>query len=981
MATRDLAIRLSLTNAEAVKAALVELGDRGQGALKLIEAASDRAGTSSAKFEATIRRLKESLDPAIRAQADMARGQDMLAEALKRGTLTGDEHGRFLKLLKDRCAEAGGAVTAMGNAHGMATWQIQAVSHSVRASAEMLMAGQSPIRTFAMEGMRLTSVFGAGSLAIIGWGAAIAALAAPVALGLAHLMKMEDEARRLSVALKAMGDSARLSVGDLKSVITSSSQKGPFGHDDAVAMVQALLKNNQLGGDTFRRVASLAGDFAAASGQDMAKGAEQLAEAVTKGYEGVKRFDEQWNLLTASELANIRTLFEHGQKVEAVTLFLDKANARFKGLAEEGMGGAAKAAHDLGLAWEHLLETLSHTGMVEGARNALTSLVTEAAALLGNQDAQVTSLKSKIADLESLRKAVATDFARGNVDRQLADAKAELARIEDERRTGVTVGKDGKSLSAPMPPPPAPVVSPETEANDALERDRKKLVDLQSEYAKTAAAMRLPQAARELALVAIKAEDEALKLNLGSQGAAELKALRLGEAKLKLVTATRDSITAMLREAAATDTLTAAIGKGYDAKLAAQKQVYVEAEAKKNPFADRQALSDAFDAKAEAERRNREATTAHDLDRQIESERRLADARMRGAEAARQEGIASEASRRHEDEGLDEAALRTRLQALDAERQRQDLLAKAKSLNPSLTYQEEIDAIDRLRQSKEGAQVTEQQYSRATEDAVLRRLSAEKDWVSGAERALISYRRSIEDSATAMEQGLTRALKSTEDAFVKWATTGKLSATDLFNTIAEEAVRAAYRMAIVAPLFGAAGAGSGLFGGMIASLGGLFSNGGTSAGGSVPVPDTGNFAIAHSGGLIGLDLLETRSFNPSVFANAPRFHGGGLVGGERPIVAKVGEGVFTPKQMDNADRILSAAISQPAVGVVVNVNNNASGTQARAEQSQGPDGRIHLDVIVEELEGRMTRRIGRGEGMAPMLEHRYGLNPAAGAYR
>ncbi len=444
MATRDLSIRLSLSNAEAVKSALVELGDRGQGALKLIEAASDRAGASSAKFEATIQRLKESLDPAIRAQEQMARGQDMLAEALKRGSVTTDEHGRFLKLLKDRCAEAGGAVTAMGNAHGMATWQIQAVSHSVRASAEMLMAGASPVRTFAMEGMRLTSVFGAGSLAVMGWGVAVAALAAPVALGLSHLMKMEDEARRLSVALKAMGDSACLSVGDLKSVITSSSQKGPFGHDDAVAMVQALLKNNQLGGDTFRRVASLAGDFAAASGQDMA-------------------------------------------------------------------------------------------------------------------------------------------------------------------------------------------------------------------------------------------------------------------------------------------TLTNAIGKGYDARLAAQKQVFVEAEAKKNPFADRQALSDAFDAKAESERRNREATTAHDLDRQIESERRLADARLRGAEAARQEGIATEASRRHEDEGLDEAALRTRLQALDVVRQRQDLLAKAKSLNPALTYQEEIDAIDRLRQSKEGALVTEQQYARATEDAALRRLSAEKD--------------------------------------------------------------------------------------------------------------------------------------------------------------------------------------------------------------------------------------------------------------
>ena len=34
----------------------------------------------------------------------------------------------------------------------------------------------------------------------------------------------------------------------------------------------------------------------------------------------------------------------------------------------------------------------------------------------------------------------------------------------------------------------------------------------------------------------------------------------------------------------------------------------------------------------------------------------------------------------------------------------------------------------------------------------------------------------------------------------KWAMTGKFSVKDLFNTIAEEALRAAYRMAVVGPL-------------------------------------------------------------------------------------------------------------------------------------------------------------------------------------
>jgi hypothetical protein len=40
-----------------------------------------------------------------------------------------------------------------------------------------------------------------------------------------------------------------------------------------------------------------------------------------------------------------------------------------------------------------------------------------------------------------------------------------------------------------------------------------------------------------------------------------------------------------------------------------------------------------------------------------------------------------------------------------------------------------------------------------------------------------------------------------------------------------------------------------------------------------------------------------------------------------------------------------------------------------------------IDVFVEQMEIQMSRKIGRGEGLAPTLERRYGLNPAAGAYR
>lgn len=42
---------------------------------------------------------------------------------------------------------------------------------------------------------------------------------------------------------------------------------------------------------------------------------------------------------------------------------------------------------------------------------------------------------------------------------------------------------------------------------------------------------------------------------------------------------------------------------------------------------------------------------------------------------------------------------------------------------------------------------------------------------------------------------------------------------------------------------------------------------------------------------------------------------------------------------------------------------------------------LSLNIIVEQIEASLTRNITRGEGIAPVLEQRYALNPAFGSYR
>lgn len=57
------------------------------------------------------------------------------------------------------------------------------------------------------------------------------------------------------------------------------------------------------------------------------------------------------------------------------------------------------------------------------------------------------------------------------------------------------------------------------------------------------------------------------------------------------------------------------------------------------------------------------------------------------------------------------------------------------------------------------------------------------------------------------------------------------------------------------------------------------------------------------------------------------------------------------------------------------------GTKASVQQSKNASGGMDLKVIIEQVTSMMSRDINRGDGLAPTLENRYGLNAAMGATR
>lgn len=325
---------------------------------------------------------------------------------------------------------------------------------------------------------------------------------------------------------------------------------------------------------------------------------------------------------------------------------------------------------------------------------------------------------------------------------------------------------------------------------------------------------------------------------------------------------------------------------------------------------------------------------------------------------------------------------RQRIEALQLQREMLDLSDTERAVLQARTDLEKAAASAR----KEANQIEDAslrvQTLEAINDALSRQLPIVEDLVRanaeyqrsfeyGAKSALKSYIDDATNAAKRAQQVTVNAFRSMEDALTRFVMTGKLDFRSLADSIVADLVRIQIQRAITLPLTN--------------WLGSVIPGMGTTAGGAFPAGSSDLMGtmvnVAHSGGVIGADALTTRSVHPALFTDAPRFHTGGIVRGEVPIIAQEGEAVFTRGQMRALGAALSARQTSPAVNVQVNVVNKANGVDARIEQQRQPDGGLRLDVFIEQIEGRMARAISQGTGIAPTLERRYGLNPAMGAVR
>jgi hypothetical protein len=194
---------------------------------------------------------------------------------------------------------------------------------------------------------------------------------------------------------------------------------------------------------------------------------------------------------------------------------------------------------------------------------------------------------------------------------------------------------------------------------------------------------------------------------------------------------------------------------------------------------------------------------------------------------------------------------------------------------------------------------------------------------------LKSFIETAKDWGNGLRQTLTGAFSSAESAFRSFVNTGKFDFKSLVSSILADLAVLSFRRAVLAPLANA------LFGGL--------------GGGNLLA------GVAHSGAVAGL-TGSTRSVPTALFATAPRYHSGGIVGlrpDEVPAILQRGERVLSRQETAS----YGAAQNGPQP---ITIHIDARGAQAGVAEQIAEKLTEVLPSVRKIAREEVSMRLGRG---------------------
>lgn len=361
-------------------------------------------------------------------------------------------------------------------------------------------SGQSPFTVAIQQGPQITQLFGglANTIAAIPRGFLIAGAAAAgfFALfgpGMAAAAASAERQRQFNIELQATGNIASVTAERLDALVKLEARRAGGDRAETRAALSTFIGNPNLDSEQdLSRALGLARDLARVQGQELPAAAADLNRSLDGTVAGARRLDQTYNILTASELEQIRALEEQGRKREAANILLEAAERRFKGLNEQGISPTTKYLKELGNAWSDFADKVGRAQITQGMMWAGTQVLKGAAMPFGGppeiiarlaspngnngltQDvineerARLNDAESRLADLrEKSRQAIkplTIDADIKTAEKRVAELRANVASLENDLR------KAGAETTAKQT----------TTVNAEIERQRKEVSELLS---------------------------------------------------------------------------------------------------------------------------------------------------------------------------------------------------------------------------------------------------------------------------------------------------------------------------------------------------------------------------------------------------------------------------------------------------------------------------------------------------------------------
>lgn len=779
---------------------------------------------------------------------------------------------------KAASAAAAAAADAAAAAAAKATPQLNAMGMSAKATANAmrqvpaqmtdivvsLQGGQKPLSVLFQQGGQLKDMFGGAGNAARALGTYVLGLVNPFTiaaaavgtLGLAYYQG-QKEANAYSLAIIGSGNAAGTTVGQMQGMAAAISKATGATQAAAADAVAQFAAGSNASATQLQAFATVAIKVQRTLGTAVGDTVKQFAELGKDPVAASVRLNETTNYLTLSLYQQIKALEDQGRTTEAATLaqkaFADAMSNRADNFSAN-LGTLERAWLTIGDAAKNAWDKMLDVGRASTPESKIEELQArlKAGSQLPGQRTQQGAYLSKDgrialeAELQTANRVVLRNF----------EAAASVRALNEQVKARIELDKIAKQFESPK-------------------QKREKELTVAREVSKNAGG-----SAEELALIEKgirekykdKVTPRGPKDNSAAQEAKAALALDLDAIKAAMVAETDayanhgkvlDAMRAggLVSEGdyyAAKAALLELDGEAQDAAFQAEiNRLNAEREtgllSGKDAITNMKAVQDAESKRARAAADNASAlevlgiqentrigNTARAFEEARQSAQDYFDTTKRGY-ARELAGFSLSDSERKRLAGRTQIEDKYSNQRNDIENK--FLLSKDQSPEAKKLYDEKLALIKEF-----------EEKALAEWDAYYTELKLkESNWVNGAERAIQAYLADVNNVAKLSEGLFTNAFKGMEDALFEFTKTGKLSFTDMANSIVDDITRIIIKQQIMAPLMAAMGLDGKSGGGSI--LGSLIGGTEGGAGGGGFLDGLGKYLVDLPSFAVGTDYV------------------------------------------------------------------------------------------------------------------------------